>query len=80
MRGLIPNSGAKQTSNESDMQREFTHEFFDDASKVWRANKKVGPNLTFKYVCQGEYKNGRACKRPATFNFGETISCRQHQK
>jgi len=43
--------------------KEFTQDFFDEASVAWRANKKVGPNLTFKYVCQATSKKGNPCKR-----------------
>ena len=59
---------------------EFDEHFFDDASKAWRTNKKVGPNMTFKYRCQATHKNGKPCKRNALDSiYTENITCAQHR-
>jgi len=36
---------------------------FDEASKVWNANKKRMTNSTYKYICLGKTKEGKYCNR-----------------
>jgi hypothetical protein len=47
---------------------EFSPQFFDEASAAWRENKKLGPNMTFKYICQGTSKKGTPCKKLAALD------------
>jgi hypothetical protein len=59
---------------------EFDENFFEEASKAWRANKKVGPNMTFTYRCEMTHKNGKPCKRNALDSIHtENMTCAQHR-
>lgn len=35
---------------------------FDEASRLWKSNKKKMANCCYKYVCGYELKNGEFCK------------------
>ena len=37
---------------------------FDEASKCWRENKKVGLNGMFSYICNYKLPNGKKCQKP----------------
>ena len=37
---------------------------FDEASKCWRENKKVGLNGMFSYICNYQLPNGKKCQKP----------------
>ena len=37
---------------------------FDEASKCWRENKKVGINGMFSYICKYKLPNGKKCYKP----------------
>jgi hypothetical protein len=36
---------------------------FDEASRAWHANKKCMGNSTYKYICVGKNKCGKACSK-----------------
>lgn len=36
---------------------------FDEASEVWKANKKSMGNGTYKYICCATTLSGKQCKR-----------------
>jgi len=36
---------------------------FDEASELWKANKKRLPNGCYEYICIGKTKAGNPCKR-----------------
>ena len=36
---------------------------FDEASRMWKANKKSIGNGSYKYVCSQKTKSGNKCKR-----------------
>lgn len=40
---------------------EFTQEFFNESSKIWRSNKKKLKNLHFAYKCRWIQKNKKRC-------------------
>ena len=40
---------------------EFTSDFFDEASLLWRKNKRDNKNGTFNYICHAIKKNGKKC-------------------
>ena len=53
---------------------EFTSEFFDDASREWRTNKRhLKWSGAFVYICQYTYKWGKKCGRDTRGDY-----CRQH--
>lgn len=55
---------------------EFTPEWFDDASRCWRENKRpLKTRCAFRYICQYAYKSGKKCGRDS-YKGGEL--CRQH--
>ena len=49
---------------------------FDEASAVWKANKKSKGNGTYRYVCQGLTKTGKKCSREP---FPTCDFCKWHQ-
>ena len=44
---------------------EFDSDFFDNASMLWKQNKKYLGNGVYVYLCEGVFKNGRCCLRKA---------------
>jgi hypothetical protein len=36
---------------------------FDEASRLWRANKIAGGGGTFTYICGKVKRNGKICRR-----------------
>ena len=48
---------------------------FDEASEVWRKNKKSIGNGSYKYICCCETKTGRQCKRESIRGYN---SCKTH--
>ena len=38
---------------------------FDEASQLWKANKKSVGNGSYKYICLQKTKQGKNCKREA---------------
>jgi hypothetical protein len=52
---------------------EFTHEFFDESSKAWAANK-VRCGAVYAYKCMYIHSNTRQCSKPAILN----EFCKQH--
>jgi len=50
---------------------------FDEASRLWNANKKKMKNCTYQYVCGKNLKNGQFCKRKLANN---TEFCNIHNK
>jgi hypothetical protein len=48
---------------------------FDEASSVWRQNKKLQRSGTFTYVCGTQLKNGSYCQNPVYQN----INCHLHK-
>jgi len=48
---------------------------FDEASKVWRTNKKSIGNGCFKYVCNQITKSGKPCDRLCEI---ESLYCDSH--
>lgn len=55
---------------------EFTQEFFNNASKAWRANKIQKPNATYQYRCSERLKNGNKCAKSPHDQF----YCQKHMK
>jgi hypothetical protein len=41
---------------------------FDDASRLWRSNKKKMANCCYQYVCGFELKSGEFCKKTCSKN------------
>jgi len=41
---------------------------FDEASQLWKANKKSIGNGCYKYICLKYTKSGNKCKREAMHN------------
>ena len=57
---------------------EFTPDFFDEASKAWRANKRK-KGEAFIYQCQHEHKSGKLCKRDVHWHHGNIeLICKYH--
>ena len=50
---------------------------FDEASKVWRSNKKVLPNGEFAYKCTHIYTTGSQCKSVAHSTVSSRY-CKRH--
>lgn len=44
---------------------EFNCDFFENASMLWKQNKKYLGNGVYTYLCEGVFKNGRCCLRKA---------------
>ena len=44
---------------------EFDSDFFDNASMLWKQNKKYLGNGVYVYLCEGVFKNKRCCLRKA---------------
>jgi hypothetical protein len=57
------------------MNSEFTPEFFDEASKEWRKNKRRLTTGYFIYTCSYTFKHGKKCGRDC---YKDTELCRQH--
>ena len=49
------------SSNICTVEKEFSQDFFEDASKAWRNNKKKMLNGHFEYKCCYRYKNNKRC-------------------
>ena len=49
---------------------------FDEASELWRANKKCMGNGHYKYICTQKTKSGNQCKRES-LKFCD--HCKMHQ-
>lgn len=50
---------------------------FDEASQVWRKNKKYMGNGHFNYICLQLTKTGKTCNRRCKIG---SLYCRQHLK
>ena len=48
---------------------------FDEASAVWKQNKKKHNSSTYSYVCGKILKNGKFCQKAASKN----IHCHLHE-
>jgi hypothetical protein len=59
----------------SDTPIEFSKEWFDDASKEWRANKRKLKGGAYRYTCEHTYTHGKKCGRDV---YMKTQFCRQH--
>jgi len=60
-----------ETRSQTQYQKRQIYEInidFDDASEMWKANKKSIGNGSYKYICLQKSKNGKACKREAMHN------------
>ena len=57
------------------MDKEFTKEFFDDASKEWMKNKRKLRNGIYKYRCQVLIGKEKFCNRDV---FDNCEFCRSH--
>ena len=44
---------------------EFNSDFFDNASMLWKQNKKYLGNGVYAYLCEGVFKNKKCCLRKA---------------
>ena len=44
---------------------EFNSDFFDNASMLWKQNKKYIGNGVYAYLCEGVFKNKKCCLRKA---------------
>lgn len=53
---------------------EFTPEFFDDASRAWRANKTRLSSGAFSYKCSRD-----KCKNKVVDDIGGVLYCRWHK-
>ena len=51
------------SNNINEIEKEFTQDFFEDASKAWRNNKIKKLNGNFKYKCCYINKNKKRCIR-----------------
>ena len=51
------------STNINIVEKEFSHDFFDNASDAWRNNKKKTLNGIFEYKCCYVYKNKKRCTR-----------------
>jgi hypothetical protein len=58
----------------SDTPKEFSKEWFDDASKEWRANKRKLKGGAYRYTCE-TYTNGKKCWRDVCM---KSEFCREH--
>ena len=50
---------------------------FDEASRLWKANKKSIGNGSYKYICSQTTKSGNECKRES---LPGSNYCKQHFK
>jgi len=50
---------------------------FDEASNLWRSNKKCIGNGTYKYICSKQTKSGNQCKREKMI---DSCFCKMHDK
>jgi hypothetical protein len=50
---------------------------FDEASRMWKANKKSIGNGSYKYICSQTTKSGNECKRES---LPGSHYCKQHFK
>ena len=50
---------------------------FDEASRMWKANKKSIGNGSYKYICSQKTKSGNKCKRES---LPGSNYCKQHFK
>jgi hypothetical protein len=57
------------------MDKEFTKEWFDEASKEWMKNKRKLKNGVYKYRCQVAISNTKICNRDV-FDNGQY--CKSH--
>ena len=60
------------------MDTEFTPDFFDNASTVWKNNKIKLIDNTYNYRCCMILSNEKRCKK-AIFN-KDTVFCYHHRK
>lgn len=47
---------------------------FDEASELWKANKKRLSNGCYQYICIGKTKSGNPCKRKP-IQFSDFCKC-----
>lgn len=69
-----------QTRSETKYQSNVLFEVninFDEASNLWKQNKKSIGNGTYKYVCCSQTKTGKKCNK--TCNIGSDF-CKIHCK
>ena len=60
-----------QTRSQTQNQKRQIYEVnidFDEASQMWKANKKSIGNGSYKYICLKKTKTGKPCKREAMHN------------
>ena len=48
---------------------------FDEASNLWRSNKKCIGNGSYKYICIQKTKSGNQCKRE---KMNDSCFCKMH--
>jgi len=65
-----------------EIYREFTKDFFEDASKAWRLNKISNKGGSFTYKCHYKHSNSRLCNKPIQYtikNKYNDIYCKKHK-
>lgn len=55
--------------------KEFSKEWFEDASKEWRSNKRKMKGGIYRYTCEHTYTHGKKCRRDVFLKYAY---CRQH--
>ena len=68
-----------KTRSQTKLENEISYNVnidFDEASKLWRQNKRYIGNGSFVYICKGKTKLGKSCKNKCS----NTLEyCKIHQ-
>ena len=73
------NNNTMKTRSQTKSQTRVTYEVnidFDEASTLWKLNKKSVGNGCYKYICGCKTKTGNICKREKLLNL---CYCKIHQ-